>query len=153
SPFRFEQLGHLQVLLAGFIPLVFWTFDRLLAAPSGRRAAAFLLVYALHVTGGSYLAYMIHFPLAALAVNPLGDLRRRGDRRRPLAILLPTALAAGLILFAVFSPYLAQARGDLKREPWELYTYGASLASLVTPADWNFYEGPWADGWKRQENA
>ncbi|HEY0783600.1 MAG TPA: hypothetical protein VGE98_14165 [Thermoanaerobaculia bacterium] len=153
SPFRFEQLGHLQVLLAGFIPLVFWTFDRLLAAPSGRRAAAFLLVYALHVTGGSYLAYMIHFPLAVLAVNRLGDLRRSGDLRRQLAILLPTALAAGLLLFAVFRPYLDPSRGDLKREPWELYAYGASLAGLVTPSEWNFYNGPWADGWKRQENA
>src|SRR6185436_1535238 len=77
SSYRWDQTSHAQMLLMGLIPLTLWTWDRLLEAPSLRRAALFLLFFLLHETGGSYLAYMILFPMAVmLAVRAPGLLRR-----------------------------------------------------------------------------
>lgn len=151
SPFRWDQLSHLQILLAGWVPLVLYTFDRLLEAPGWRRAGGFLLVYALHVTGGSYLAFMIHIPLAALAVNRLGDLGRAPDRRARLSFLLPTGLAAALLSGAVFWGYLTSP--GPRRLASEIYQFGASLAGFVTPSVWNLYQAGWSVPWRRPENA
>jgi hypothetical protein len=152
SSFRWDQMSHLPILLAGFVPLVLWSFDRLLEAPSWRRAAAFLGLYALHVTGGSYLAYMIHVPLAALLVNRLGDLWPAPGRRARWAILLATAAGAVAVLAAVFGPYV-EASAGLHRYASEIQQYGASLASYFAPSRWNLYQGKWMDLWQRPENA
>jgi hypothetical protein len=152
SPFRWDQLSHLQILLAGFVPLVLWCFDRLLEAPTWRRAVLFLVVYTLHESGGSYLAYMIHVPLAALLANRLGDLRRAPDRTARLKILVPTGLAAGFVLTAVFFPYITASRSGLRRFAGEIYHYGASLAAFFTPSARNLYDGAWTQGWRRPEN-
>src|SRR5262249_49090897 len=79
-PFRWDQLPHIQVLLMAAIPLTLWSFDRLLARPSGWRGVAFLLCYAVHLSGGCYLALMVHFPLLVLATNRAPEIwQRRRD--------------------------------------------------------------------------
>jgi hypothetical protein len=72
SAFRWTHLNHIQVLLMGLIPLVLWSFDRLLAERNLRWALAFLAVYPLHLSGGAYL----HDPLPAR--GPLRQSRRLG---------------------------------------------------------------------------
>jgi hypothetical protein len=151
SPFRWDQLSHLAILLAGLVPLVLHTFDRLLAAPTWKRAGWFLLAYVLHMTGGSYLAYMIHVPLAVLAANRLGDLWRAPNRRPLLAVLLPTGLAAALVSLAVFWQYLTAGSG-IRRYAGEIYHFGASLAGFATPSVWNLYQLGWTVPWRRAEN-
>jgi hypothetical protein len=76
APVRWAQIEHIQVLLAQWIPLTLWFWQRLLLRPSWRRAALFLPCYLLHLAGGSYLAYMIHLPMLALALAALGEGRR-----------------------------------------------------------------------------
>ena len=68
-PFRWDEANHLQVLLTAFVPLLLLSFHRLLAEPNGRRAALFVAVYALHLSGGTYLAVMAHVPLATAATE------------------------------------------------------------------------------------
>jgi hypothetical protein len=151
SPFRWDQMSHVQVLLMHWIPVTLWTWDRLLAAPAWRRAALFFLFYALHVTGGSYLGYMIHFPMLVLLLYRAPALLRRDRLPSTLRILLPIGLAAGALLASLYLPYLLAA-GHQARTPSEIQLYGASLASYLTPTDWNLY-GPWADAWRRPENS
>ena len=55
SSFRWQELSHVQVLLALWVPLVLWHFDRLLAEPTARRGILFVVFYTLHVSGGAYL--------------------------------------------------------------------------------------------------
>lgn len=152
SPFRWDQLSHVQILLMGWIPLTLWTWDRLLEAPSWRRAALFFACFVLHVTGGTYLAYMMLFPLAILLAIRAPRLLGRDRLRSTLRVLLPTGVACALLLGALFLPYL-RAAGSRTRSALEIQVYGASLASYVTPTDLNLYAGPAVQPWQRPENA
>jgi hypothetical protein len=149
SSFRWDQLSHLQVLWMLWIPPVLWTFHRLLDRPNGRRAVTFALFYALHATGGCYLAYMIHVPLLVLLAQRARALRRDAT---PLdwRILIATGLCCAAILAAVAWPYLGRSSAQ-KRRPAEILRHGAAVTSYLSPSDNNLY-GKFASAWRRPEN-
>ncbi|HET9228607.1 MAG TPA: hypothetical protein VFR31_18155, partial [Thermoanaerobaculia bacterium] len=133
SPFRLTHLNHIQILLVQWAPLTLWFWDRLLAERKVRHAVLFLVFYLLHVTGGAYLAYMIHIPLLVILVN------RGRDLVGGLRVLIPVALVAGGILAAVFLPY---ATLGLERDSDEVGEYGATLLSWLSPARSSLWFGP-----------
>ncbi|HYL04738.1 MAG TPA: hypothetical protein VE075_01780 [Thermoanaerobaculia bacterium] len=140
SPFRWDQLSHLQILLMQLIPVTLWSFDHLLARPGRRRAVLFLACYLLHLSGGCYLALMIHVPLAVLFANRLPELRRSGRWRAELPVLGGTALIAAAAAGALFGEYRAVARSaSLHWGPNVLRTWGASIVSYLTPSPLNLY--------------
>jgi hypothetical protein len=95
NAYRWSALSHLQVLLALWIPAALWAFDRLLAAPGGRRAAVFLLFYLLQLSCGVYLAYLLHFALAGIVLARVADLRRTWrDAAARRALLVAAGIAA-----------------------------------------------------------
>jgi hypothetical protein len=154
SSFRWDQMSHLQMLLMHWIPLVLWSWDRLLAEASWKRAGLFLLFYALHVTGGSYLAFMIHVPMLALALAHLPRLRDGGRRRAWLRVVAPAAAAGALLFLAIYLPYVWSARDlGLERSDGEYRIYGASSISYGTPSASNFYTDEWFESWRRNENS
>ena len=136
SPFRLMHANHIQILLAQWIPLTLWHGDRLLAERTPRRAAIFLAFYLLHVTGGAYLAYMIHIPLLVLALNRLaGPAGRELLSRASLRVLLPTGALALVAAAAIFLPYArSAARLGLERDPEEIVKNGATLVSYLAPS-------------------
>lgn len=142
APYHWGQLSHLQVLSYQWIPPTLWAFDRLLASPRPARAVLFLAAYTLHVTGGSYLAYMIHVPLLVLLLNRVpGEPGWRGLAAPPaLRTLLPTAGLAAALTAGVFLPYL-RATGPLGLD-WGAENYrifGATIPSLLTPSPFNWH--------------
>lgn len=156
SPFRWDQLTHLQVLLMQLIPLTLWTFDRLLERPSRSRAALFLGCYLIHLSGGCYLALMIHVPLAVLLANRLPELRERcrhGRWRAELPLLAGTAMIAAAAAGSLFGKYREVARAaGLHWGPGVLRTWGASLLSFLTPSESNFYSALLPEFLHRPEN-
>ncbi len=135
SPYRFQQLPHLQILWTVCIPPTLWTFDRLLVRPERRTAGAFLAFYALQILAGNYLAYMIHLPLAVLLANRLADGPSRAALRLRLPLLGGVALACAGLVAAVFGPYVVAARElGLHRSTGEMLQYGGSLASYLDTA-------------------
>lgn len=140
SSFRVLHLWHLQLLIAQWIPLTLWFWDRLLARRTAKDAALFLLFYLLNLSGGCYLAYMIHFPLLALFLNRAWVERRPLLSLRSLRLLAPVALVAAAALAVVFLPYARISRAQrLGRPDAEIKHYSASLASYFSPADHNLY--------------
>lgn len=136
-PYRWSQLWHLQVLLMQWLPLTLWSFDRLLAERTPRRAGLFLLFYLLHVTGGAYLAYMIHVPLAALLLVRLARATERRELFAPrsLRVLGTTAVAAILMIGAIFAPYVRFSHAHkLERNATDIATFGGAFSSYLSPA-------------------
>src|SRR5436853_5930425 len=76
SSFKVSQTSHLQMLIAQWIPLTLWFWDRLLVERTAKNAVLFLLFYLLNLSGACYYAYMIHFPLAAILVSRALEQRR-----------------------------------------------------------------------------
>lgn len=152
SSFRLSQTPHLQVLIAQWIPLTLWFWDRLLAERTWKNAALFLLFYLLHVTGGCYLAYMIHFPMLALLINRLAIEKRELFAFRSLRLLVPVGLVAGTVLLALFLPYLRISKSlGLVRTDAEIRQFGATPASYLTPARKSFHLNPRVKWFLRQK--
>jgi hypothetical protein len=129
SSFRVAQMAHLQVLIAQWIPLTLWFWDRLLAERTWKNAALFLLFYLLHMTGGCYLAYMIHFPMLALLINRLATEKRELFSLRSLRLLVPVGLIAGTALLVLFLPYVRTSKSlGLIRTDEEIWKFGATPA-------------------------
>jgi hypothetical protein len=152
APVRWAHLEHIQLLLVQWLPLTLWTWDRLLAEPTCKRAALFLPCYLLNLTGGCYLAYMVHVPMLAIAAVRGAAGWRRLAAWRSLRVLLAAALPAAAAVYLLFAPYAAVAnRYGLRRSPEEVALYAATLASYVAPAESNLYSGWWhalADRWQ-----
>jgi hypothetical protein len=150
SSFRLAQMAHLQILIAQWIPLTLWFWDRLLARRTAKDAALFLLFYLLNLSGGCYLAYMIHFPLLAIFLSRAVSERRELFSVRSLRLLAPVALVAGVAVAAFFLPYVRVARATgLSRPPEEIEQYSAKLASYFSPSHGNLYFGEGADRFLR----
>lgn len=154
TPLRLSHLNHLSILLAQWIPLTLWSFDRLLAEPQFRRvgrAGLFLLFYVLNLTSGCYFAYMIHFPLAAILASRLYSGRREILRPSALRVLVAVAALAAAGAFLQFLPFLRLSqRMDMKRDVREVVKNAATLASYVSPAPENRYSVYSSRGvWKR----
>jgi len=146
SSFRLAQTTHIQILIAQWIPLTLWFWDRLLAERTVKHAALFLAFYLLNLSGGCYLAYMIHFPLLAILVCRALAERRELISLRSLRILLPVAAVAGAAVAVLFLPYvrISQSLG-LTRSPAEIEEFGATWVSYFSPAQQNLYFGPQAE--------
>ena len=152
SPYRFDQRAHLQVLLAQWIPLVLWFWHRLLEEPVARRAIPFVAAYAVHVTGGMYLAYFVHFALALLALAHL-DRWRSLAGVRPLRVLLPTGALCAVLAAALFVPYAVTGeRYGLGRSSGDIGFYGATMASYLSAGVRNATWGPLLERFARPEN-
>jgi len=135
SGYRWSAIGHYQVLRMQWIPAVLWTFDRLIERATPGRAVAFLVLYTLHVSGGAYLAFLIHVSLAVLVANRLHAKPSSILDRASLRIWLPTALAALTVLAAFYLPYLRTGvpLGDRHSSDYVRHG-GAVLASYATPS-------------------
>jgi hypothetical protein len=153
SHFRWLHLNHLQLLWAPCLPLALGAFDLLLERPTSRRALLFVVLYAAHLTGGTYLAFMIHLPLAAILLARSPDLVRA---RRPadLARLGATAIACAGLAWLAFEPYRRAAElHRLVRPESDLATWGATLLALVTPSRTSWYFPESLEALYRSENA
>jgi hypothetical protein len=140
-------VAHLQLLIAQWAPLALWFWDRLLAERTVRNAALFLVFYLLHVTGGCYLAYMIHVPLLVLFLNRTVAEGRGIVSWRSLRALVPVGLIAGSAVLLLFLPYLRVSRSlGLTRTDQEVWEFGATPASYLSPSRTSFYFGSEARG-------
>jgi len=143
SPQRISQIAHLQLLIAQWAPLTLWFWDRLLAERTAKSAGLFLLFYLLHVTGGCYLAYMIHFAMLGIFLNRAVAEGRQLVSLRSLRLLAPVGMVAGAVVLALFLPYLRVSKSlGLTRTDAEIREFGARPASYVTPSRDNLYFGP-----------
>ncbi|MGB5174178.1 MAG: hypothetical protein WBQ30_05500 [Thermoanaerobaculia bacterium] len=143
SPYRWDQLSHIQLLLVAWVPLTLWSWDRLLRRPSAAHAALFLASYTLHVLGGTYLAFMIHIPLLVITINRLSARTKEGICQwrqiaspYSLVLLIMVVVATGALTATIFAPYIRISKQhEMSRTESDLKRYGATTLAFLTPAN------------------
>jgi hypothetical protein len=132
SPYRVEQLSHVQILSSQWLPLVLLGLRRHLA--SGRRAPLALAAAALAVQGLSS-GYLLLFFAPFVPLYALHEMAARGqlrDRRRWACLILAGAASVAATL-PFLEPYRElRARGVLVRSRPEVESFSADVASFVT---------------------
>lgn len=154
SGLHWDQSSHLQMLWAPVLPLVLWSFDGLLERPSRRTAAVFVTLYALHLTGGAYLAYMVNLGMAAMAASRLFDPRTRLEIWRGWRPIVAASVGAALLLALFLMPYaVAQRESGMRRTLPETQEFSATAVSWVQPSQWTWYERAFPGELRRPENS
>lgn len=132
APYRFDQLSHVQVLSAQWMPFVLYGFRRYLE--TGRRRALVggaLALVAQNLSCGYYLLFFSPFA-AAYVVYELAVRRRLGDWTAWRAFGL-AAIAVALMTLPFLVPYLDVRGGGVGvRSAGEIRMFSADVHAFAT---------------------
>src|SRR4051812_24510912 len=133
-PYFYSHSAHVQLLMAGGMPLSMLALHRLVDAPSPRRGAALGVALAAQALAcayyGIFAGLMVGYAVLFFAI------RRRLWRNRDVWIaLLAGAVVAGLIVFPFLLPYLELQEGGFVRSLDDARRYSATWQSyLASPS-------------------
>ena len=141
-PYRAMQIPHLQVLMAGWMPVGLWGLHRYHVG--GKRAALAVFAVAFLLQGLSNGYYLYFFTLPVAIVGGYSLLRPRRARRRVFLDFGVTALAIAGVLMPVAMVYYEVRQGQgLVRGIDEIVSYSADLASYFHADPALFVWGGW----------
>jgi hypothetical protein len=139
SPYRMSQVTHLQVLMAGWMPIALWCLHRYLAAGSRRALAGFAAAFALQALSNGY--FLFFFSIALVVVFGVELVRPRLLRAR----IVRDMAVAGLGVVVVLAPFAwmyisVQRQNAFDRNAGDLLQYGARLSDYfkVFPGAWTW---------------
>ena len=127
NAFALVNLTHLQFLHTGFLALMLFALDRLIAAPRLRDACWLAAGFVLQALASIYLMVFSMFALTLALLARLAEWRRHAG---PLAARLAAAAAIAVVLLL---PYLAQYRDVQRSQRFE------RSAADAEPASWRNY--------------
>ncbi len=139
SPYRTGQVTHLQVLMAGWMPLSLWALHDYLAGGSRRALAAFAAAFLLQALSNGY--YLFFFSLAVSVVVVVELMRPRLPPRRLLGELAAALVLVGVLLSPFAWTYLrVQRQNAFERGADDLFHYAARLVDYVSvpPDGWTW---------------
>ena len=130
APARLGQIGHLQVLMSGWMPLALLALHRYIDTGSRRALAAFTAAFIVQGLSNGYYVYFLAVPVAIVAVSALAT--RAGERRRIMAGLL----VSGVCIVAAFAPIAAEYYDvrqlyGLQRTEDDVTSFGADLGAYL----------------------
>jgi len=121
APARFAQIGHLQVLMSGWMPLALWALHKYLDTWSTRALAMFTAAFLVQGLSNGYYIYFLSLPVVIVAVDAL--VHRPRDRRRIVAGLA----ASAVVVVPAFLP-IARVYFDVRRSAYACRTSKYTLA-------------------------
>jgi hypothetical protein len=129
-PYFYSHSAHVQLLMAGGMPLSMLALHRLVDAPSPRRGAALGVALAAQALAcayyGIFAGLMVGYAVLFFAI------RRGLWRNRDVWIaLLAGAVVAGLIVFPFLLPYLELQEGGFVRSLDDARRYSATWQSYL----------------------
>jgi hypothetical protein len=148
APARLGHIGHLQVLMSGWMPLALIGLHRYIQTGSRRALAGFTIAFIMQGLSNGYYLYFLTVPVVILALHSIVT-RSRSSTVPPMARAASSAppvngrgrLAAGFLvsavcIVAVFAPIAAvyfevrQTYG-FERTEGEVTTFGADLGTYL----------------------
>lgn len=130
SPYRADQISHLQVLMSGWMPVALWALHRYFRTGRRRALAGFVVAFVLQGLSNGYYLFFFTLPVAVVAAHGLlGAGAHRGRAVRDLVV-------AGLAIAAAVSPvawaYTTAHRAlGFRRTVVEMQIYSADLVSYL----------------------
>ena len=133
-PYFFSHSAHIQLLMAGGIPLSMLALHRLVDAPSPRRGLALGGVLAVQALACAYYGIFAGL-MTGYGVLFMATTRRLWSMRSMwIAVAIAAAVAAAIVL-PFFLPYLQIQRGGFARSLDDARRYSATWSSyLASPA-------------------
>ena len=133
-PYRAPQIGHLQVLINGWMPIALWALHRAFATGSRRALAGFAIAFLAQALSNGYFLFFLAVPVAMVAVVEL--IRHRAQLRMHVVRLALAAIAIGVVLAPVAASYLR-----VKHEQGLARTRGDAVQFGASPADYAHVSG------------
>jgi MFS family permease len=130
APARLGQIGHLQVLMSGWMPLALLALHRYFDTKSRWALAAFTAAFIAQGLSNGYYLYFLALPVAIICVHALVT---RVTDRRTIAIGLVISAAAIAAAFAPIAAVYFDVRHTygLERSEDEVSTFGADLGAYL----------------------
>ncbi len=140
-PFRILHVGHLQVLLYGWMPIGLWALHRYFASGSRRALGGFLVSFVLLAWTNGYYLYFFCIPVSIVAISEI--VRHRERWQRSVTDLAVTA-ALFVVAMAPFAFAYMQTHADqgLVRTRDLIARYSADVVSYVQiPGELKVWQG------------
>ena len=130
APARLGQIGHLQVLMSGWMPLALLGLHTYFETGSRLALAAFTVAFIVQGLSNGYYVYFLAVPAAIIALHALAT--RAHDRRR-IAVGLAVSALCILVTFAPIALVYLDVRQTygLQRSEDEVATFGADLGAYL----------------------
>lgn len=130
APVRFAQVGHLQVLMSGWMPIALWALHGYVETRSRRALAACVAAFLIEGLSNGYYIYFLALPLAAVALHAL--IVHAADRTRMARDFVVSALVVLVVLLPIALVYLdAGQRYGLRRTEEDVTNFGADLGAYL----------------------
>jgi hypothetical protein len=130
SPLRAPHMFHLQVLMAGWMPLGLWALHRFFGTGSRRALVGFALCFVLQAWSNGYYLYFMALPASMIVLHGLW--RRRTALWSTVASLGAVALAIVAALAPIASAYLRVRREQgLERSLGEMAALAGNAVSYL----------------------
>jgi hypothetical protein len=128
-PYRAAQIGHLQVLVNGWMPIALWALHRAFATGSRRAMTAFVLAFLAQALSNGYFLFFLAVPVAMVGVAEL--IRHRTRWRTHVVHLAVAAVVIGVAIAPIAASYLR-----VKHEQGLARTRGDAVQYGARPADY-----------------
>ncbi len=130
APARFAQVGHLQVLMSGWMPIALWALHGYVETRSRRALAACIAAFLVESLSNGYYIYFLALPVAvvalhALVVHPADRKRMAGDFVGSAAVILVVLLPIALVYVDARRTY------GLRRTEEDVANFGADLGAYL----------------------
>jgi hypothetical protein len=130
APARLGHIGHLQVLMCGWMPIALLALHRYIDTGSRRALAAFTAAFVVQGLSNGYYVYFLAVPVAILAVRALAT--RAAERGRLAAGFLVSAVC----IVAIFAPiavvyFEVRQTYGLQRTESDVASFGADLGAYL----------------------
>jgi hypothetical protein len=130
APSRFGQIGHLQVLMSGWMPIALWGLHRYFDTGSRCALAIFTAAFLVQGLSNGYYIYFLALPVTALIVY--GLVVHASRWRRIAGHLVVTALVVLTVLLPIANVYFEVRREyGLRRLGGDVVHFGADLGSYL----------------------
>jgi hypothetical protein len=129
SPYRFAQQSHVQVLMAGWMPVCLWALHRYLRRGTTRDLVWFVLAFLLQALSNGYYLFFLLVPVLLIVCSAAAARAMSAKRVYGLA-------AAGVVVFAALAPFAvaymrARRMYGLHRTVDEVVIFSADLLSYL----------------------